>query len=147
MLPWVRQLVLESKGNLSPVSVGTWPSVVLGMSPFLGHWVQDRYMEALRQMARCCWWGRHMAALSFFRVLENISVSPFAFEIQSPLKWLWLVDLKADTVFGFCFVCFCLLRPEPSAYGDSQARGPVRAANLRHSHSNARSEPRVQPPP
>ena len=34
-------------------------------------------------------------------------------------------------------------------YGDSQARGLIRAvaASLHHNHSNARSEPRLQPTP
>ena len=41
------------------------------------------------------------------------------------------------------FFVFCLFRAIPSAYGDSQARGLIRAvaANLHQSHSNTRSEP------
>ena len=37
----------------------------------------------------------------------------------------------------------------PAAYGGSQARGPIRAVavSLCQSHSNARSEPRLQPTP
>ena len=37
----------------------------------------------------------------------------------------------------------------PAAYGDSQARGQIRAvaAGLHHSHSNARSEQQLQPTP
>ena len=37
----------------------------------------------------------------------------------------------------------------PTAYGGSQARGPigVAATGLRQSHSNAGSEPRLQPTP
>ena len=37
----------------------------------------------------------------------------------------------------------------PAAYGGSQARGPIGAvaAGLRQSHSNAGSEPRLQPTP
>ena len=44
---------------------------------------------------------------------------------------------------------FLLFRATPTAYGGSQARGPIgaTAAGLRHSHSNARSEPRLQPIP
>ena len=44
----------------------------------------------------------------------------------------------------FClFVCFCPFRAAPTAHGGSQARGLIRAtaASLRHSHSNAGSEP------
>ena len=48
---------------------------------------------------------------------------------------------------------FLLFRAIPAAYGASQARSPIRgligavAAGLRHSHSNAGSEPRLQPTP
>ena len=47
----------------------------------------------------------------------------------------------------FFFFFFGLLRATPVAYGGSQARGLIGAvaASLRHSHSNARSEPRLQP--
>ena len=39
----------------------------------------------------------------------------------------------------FFFFVFCLLRATPTAYGGSQARGPVGAlaTSLHHSHSNA----------
>ena len=57
----------------------------------------------------------------------------------------------------FCFV-FCLffffffllfLWAAPAACGGSQARGPIRAVatGLHQSHSNARSEPHLQPTP
>ena len=41
---------------------------------------------------------------------------------------------------------FCPFRATPAAYGGSQARGLIRAvaASLRHSHSNAGSEPHLQ---
>ena len=58
------------------------------------------------------------------------------------------------------FLFFCLLSfvvvivvaiswAAPVAYGGSQARGPIEAAatGLRQSHSNAGSEPRLQPTP
>ena len=46
-------------------------------------------------------------------------------------------------VFVFCFVLF--FRAASTAYGGSQARGPigVTADSLRHSHSNAGSEPHL----
>ena len=58
---------------------------------------------------------------------------------------------------GFFFV-FCLFVvvvvvaiswAAPAAYGGSQARGPIGAVatGLRQSHSNAGSEPRLQPTP
>ena len=45
------------------------------------------------------------------------------------------------------FVLFLLFRATPTAYGSSQARGKIgaAAANLCHSHSNARSELCLQP--
>ena len=42
-----------------------------------------------------------------------------------------------------------LFRVVPTAYGGSQARGPIGAiaAGLRHSHSHARSKVHLQPTP
>ena len=44
---------------------------------------------------------------------------------------------------------FCLFRAAPTAYGGSQAKGPIGATaiSLCQSHSNARSEPCLQPIP
>ena len=55
---------------------------------------------------------------------------------------MWL----SSNVFFF-FLPF--LGPLPAAYGSSQARGLIGAvaASLRHSHSNARSEPCLRPTP
>ena len=49
----------------------------------------------------------------------------------------------------FIFCLFAFSRAAPAAYGGSQARGPVGAVatGLRQSHSNAGSEPRLQPTP
>ena len=60
-------------------------------------------------------------------------------------------EIIVDSVFwDFCF-CFCFLifRATPEAYGSSQATGQIGAvaAGLRHSHSNARSEPHLWPTP
>ena len=51
--------------------------------------------------------------------------------------------------FVFCFVFYVFSMASPAAYGDSQARGLIRAtaAGLHHSHSNVRSEPRLRPIP
>ena len=48
------------------------------------------------------------------------------------------------SVFGF-FFSFLLFRAASMAYGSSQARDQIKAAaaSLRHSHSNARSEPHL----
>ena len=47
------------------------------------------------------------------------------------------------------FCLFAFSRAAPTAYGGSQARGPIGAiaAGLHHSHSNARSKPHLQPKP
>ena len=47
------------------------------------------------------------------------------------------------------FFLFCLFRAAPTTYGGSQARGLIRAvaAGLWQSHSNARSQPYLQPTP
>ena len=44
---------------------------------------------------------------------------------------------------------FCLFKAAPEVYGGSQARGRIRAAaaGRHHRHSNARSEPCLQPTP
>ena len=49
----------------------------------------------------------------------------------------------------FIFIFFYFFRAAPEAYGDSQARGGIRAtaAGLHHPHSNAKSEPHLQPTP
>ena len=48
---------------------------------------------------------------------------------------------------GLFFFFFCLFRAAPKAYGGSQARGQIgaTASGLRHSHSNIRPEPHLQP--
>ena len=58
---------------------------------------------------------------------------------------LWMRFLKS--CFNF-FVCF-FFRAAPVAFGGSQARGQIAAsaAGLCHGHSNARSEPHLQPTP
>ena len=52
-------------------------------------------------------------------------------------------------VFFFFFFFFGLFRVAPTAYGSSQAKGPIEAAaaSLHHTHSNARSEPHLRPTP
>ena len=54
-----------------------------------------------------------------------------------------------DDSFFFFFGLFAISWAAPVAYGDSQARGLIGAVatGLRQSHSNAGSEPRLQPTP
>ena len=51
--------------------------------------------------------------------------------------------------FFFFFGLFAFFRAAPVAHRGSQARGPIGAiaTSLRQSHSNAGSEPRLQPTP
>ena len=51
--------------------------------------------------------------------------------------------------FLIYFLFFCLFRAVPMAYGGSQTRGLIGAVatGLCHSHSNAGSDPRLQPTP
>ena len=53
----------------------------------------------------------------------------------------WLIDVW--------LIIFCLFRVAPKAYGGSQAwgRNGAVAASLHHRHSNAESEPHLQPSP
>ena len=52
-------------------------------------------------------------------------------------------------LFYFIILFYCLFRATPTADGDSQAKGQIRAvaAGLCHSHSNMGSEPGLQPTP
>ena len=67
----------------------------------------------------------------------------FAFE--NPDDFFFLIF---NFIYLFIFV-FCLFRAIPTAYGGSQARGLIGAValGLCQSHSNARSEPCLQPTP
>ena len=61
---------------------------------------------------------------------------------------IWIDALKSfKTLFIYLFIIFS--RAAPVAYGDSQAKGLIRAVatGLYQSHSNEGSEPRLQPTP
>ena len=65
-----------------------------------------------------------------------------------PVEVMKLVD--PWSIFLFFFFClFAFSRASPMAYEGSQARGLIGAgaAGLRQSHSNAESEPNMQPTP
>jgi len=64
-----------------------------------------------------------------------------------PLRLLWQFWVHIN--FFFFFGLFAFPRAAPAAYGGFQARGLIGAvaASLRQSHSNAGSEPRLQPTP
>ena len=58
------------------------------------------------------------------------------------------IDIFSNYMFEIRFFSF-LFRAAPMTYGSSQARGRIGATGtgLCHSHSNARSEPHLQPTP
>ena len=65
--------------------------------------------------------------------------------------WCEMVP-QSSFFFVFCvffFGLFAFSRAAPTAYGGSQARGPIGAVatGLRQSHSNTGSEPHLQPTP
>ena len=56
--------------------------------------------------------------------------------------------MENDPLMANCFFClFPIFRAVSAAYGNSMARGQIRAAvaGLHYSHSNAGSEPHLQP--
>ena len=61
------------------------------------------------------------------------------------------LELRGGNLVGLRYTSFSFLlfRAAPAAYGGSQAGGRIRAvaASLRHSHSNARSQPHLRPTP
>ena len=64
---------------------------------------------------------------------------------------VWTISLelnlhRLDFVFSAFWFFVLLFRATPMAYGGAQARDPIVtvAAGLHHSHSNARSKPRLQ---
>ena len=72
--------------------------------------------------------------------VENIF---FFFDLVKFVTFSWL------NFFSFFFFFLTFLWAAPTAYGGSQARGLIGAVatGLRQSHSNAGSEPRLQPTP
>jgi len=65
--------------------------------------------------------------------------------VVTPIYFLFLFFVFLSFVVVFVAISLAA----PAAYGGSQARGPIAAvaAGLRQSHSNAGSEPRLQPTP
>ena len=88
------------------------------------------YIEALTQVfsERAC--DMHVADM-LVRVSVPPPSSPALVFLGGALVWFGLV--------------FLLFRATPAAYGSSQARDQIgaAAAGLHHSHSNARSKPRL----
>ena len=72
------------------------------------------------------------------------AVIPLSFISGSQLNKKFIYKARVTVSLQIFF-----LRATPSAYGSSQARGSIRAAaaNLHHSHSNARSKLHIRPTP
>ena len=90
------------------------------------------------------------AALFGFRIMNLL----YRFPPESPRAShdSEVLCLKCKQIFTFLFffvVVVAISWAAPAAYGGSQARGPIGAVatGLRQRHSNAGSEPRLQPTP
>ena len=85
-------------------------------------------------------WKRNEIDATTWVNLENIMLSK-RHQRQKVAYWFLVF------FFVFCFLFF--FRAAPVVYRGSQARGQIRVtvAGLHHSHSNAGSEPRLQPTP
>ena len=80
---------------------------------------------------------------SFYDIYDNKDYN----KILKAFSVGWNILASTSLTWHFLFFFFNLFKAAPTAYGGSQARGWIRAeaAGLHHSHSNARSEPRLQP--
>ena len=82
---------------------------------------------------------------------QLLSTQRIFFMVPINIFPIFLLSSDHDSIFFLC-VCVCLFAfswATSSAYGGSQARGPIRAAaaSLCQSHSNTGSEPRLPPTP
>ena len=81
------------------------------------------------------------------KIAQNLVVNFVVFRREIDLQSFYSAILFH---FFFFFVCvFAISWAAPAAYGGSQARGQIGAVatGLRQSHSNAGSEPHLQPTP
>ena len=88
--------------------------------------------------------------------LEFIPIEYHDYRSRLSFKVVNIINISRQAIFPIFMVhvpflfCFILIfRTTPVAYGSSQARGRIEAAaaSLWHSHSNAGSQPRLQPTP
>ena len=87
-------------------------------------------------------WQGELSEVHVLQALLNAVQKPGSSPTTTLLRRISIIP---PLYFFFCF----LFRATPTAYGGSQARSPIgaAAANLHHSQSNARSEPRLRPTP
>jgi len=121
---------------------------------------------------RECLWSFRLKAVGLetwfytLRVLKEDQIIQVEKGEQLGLVWWWWTELTSweETAFWtisnteacgnmgwgvFVLFWFLLLRAVPDTYGNSQVRGRIggAATGLRHSHSNAGSEPHLWPMP
>ena len=79
---------------------------------------------------------------------EEEGINP-EFSLKTKDPTFVLFKLYFILFYYFIFCLFAISWAAPTAYGGSQARGPIGAVatSLCQSHSNAGSEPRLQPTP
>ena len=109
--------------------------------------------ECCKEQSSLCLFPASHGLLAIFGILWlvgisaiNTPVSAFIFTWWSPRVHIYV----QKSPFTYLFIYFCLFafsRAAPSTYGGSQARGLIGAvaARLHQSHSNTRSELRLQP--
>ena len=92
-----------------------------------------------------------VVGISFFLRLSTHPWASFSFHSESSYssRCALFIYLFVFFVFFVVVVVVAISWAAPAAYGGSQARGPIGAVatGLRQSHSNAGSEPRLQPTP
>ena len=78
--------------------------------------------------------------------LKNVTEYSSGENICKSISDKGLISRKKKNIYIYIF---CLFRAAPVVYGDSQARGPIRAVDtgLHHHHSNTRAKPHLQPTP
>ena len=93
-------------------------------------------------------WARPgIKPVSSWMLVRFFSTEPWwELPLQLYLKKV-ILNIKSVFTTKFLFVWFCLFRAAPAAYGSSQARvqRELAAEGIGHSHSNARSNPHLQP--
>ena len=146
-------LLVEGEGRqlLHPLGL---LSANTGMRKGPGKGIQGLHLGCTQQ--------EHTRMLGAYGRSSLPSVFPQALQLHTFLViWLplWLPMSSVNSlslplwsfywVLCWSFLYSFFLRAAPAAYGNSQAWDKIRAAaaNLHHSHSNARSKPHLQPTP
>ena len=106
-------------------------------------YVQPEISQSIHK--RCC-----KAHVVIYVSNKNLRTAMTTINIYGAFPMCITHIISFNLFFFFFFFClFAISWAAPAAFGGSQARGLIRAvaAGLRQSHSNAGSEPRLQPTP